>query len=476
MSEGSSPQRTTAHVRDEIRAHAQALRGIVEVLDPDEVLASHASALWAEFDRIERLAAAAKILVARRVDDSRVWEREGHRSAVDYLAEMSGTSKALSRGVLTTSKKIGKLSATQSALRRGELSASQAECVADAASHNRGAEEHLLATAKESSLSELRDECARKKAAADPDPDATYKRIHEGRFCRQRRDPEGAWCLTARGTPDAAAVFNTAINPIIDEIFRTAWAQGRRERREQYAFDALIELARRTCNGHHDNPDIEPDHDEVTEADSAISNDGKATGADDATTTAAAEAGQVDPMQPNQPHTPRRRRKRRRRADSPTYLALLRIDFAALQRGYTQGDEICEIAGIGPIPVSRARELLGDAVIKLIATRGQQVANVTHYGRKPSTAQRMALLWNTPSCSVAGCNHSIVEIDHRNDWHTTHRTRLEDLDPLCPHHHRLKTHRGWALVAGTGKRPMVPPGDPRHPDNQRQPTQQPQPA
>jgi hypothetical protein len=35
------------------------------------------------------------------------------------------------------------------------------------------------------------------------------------------------------------------LGPIIDEIFTTAWAQGRREAREQYAFDALIELARR---------------------------------------------------------------------------------------------------------------------------------------------------------------------------------------------------------------------------------------
>ena len=31
------------------------------------------------------------------------------------------------------------------------------------------------------------------------------------------------------------------------------------------------------------------------------------------------------------------------------------------------------------------------------------------------------------------------------------------------YHHDLKTYKGWALVEGSGKRPMVPPDDPRHP-------------
>ena len=37
------------------------------------------------------------------------------------------------------------------------------------------------------------------------------------------------------------------------------------------------------------------------------------------------------------------------------------------------------------------------------------------------------------------------------------------LDPLCDPDHDLKTYEGWALVEGKGKRPMVPPDDPRHP-------------
>ena len=37
------------------------------------------------------------------------------------------------------------------------------------------------------------------------------------------------------------------------------------------------------------------------------------------------------------------------------------------------------------------------------------------------------------------------------------------LDRLCRHHHKPKTHHGWALIEGRGKRAFVPPHDPRHP-------------
>ena len=49
------------------------------------------------------------------------------------------------------------------------------------------------------------------------------------------------------------------------------------------------------------------------------------------------------------------------------------------------------------------------------------------------------------------------------------RTRVDETDRLCEHDHDLKTFHGWALVAGTGKRPMVPPHDPRHPKNKPPP-------
>ena len=64
-----------------------------------------------------------------------------------------------------------------------------------------------------------------------------------------------------------------------------------------------------------------------------------------------------------------------------------------------------------------------------------------------------------------------VQLDHREPWATTKHTQLDELDPLCPHHHKLKTNRNWSLVDGTGRRTFVPPDDPRHPRNKPPPDQ-----
>jgi hypothetical protein len=75
-----------------------------------------------------------------------------------------------------------------------------------------------------------------------------------------------------------------------------------------------------------------------------------------------------------------------------------------------------------------------------------------------------ALLWANPTCSAHGCPGNRIEWDHQKPWADTKHTRLDELDPLCALHHDLKTRLGYALVAGTGKRPFVPPDHPTTPD------------
>ena len=55
-------------------------------------------------------------------------------------------------------------------------------------------------------------------------------------------DAEGGRNLHARGTVDRVSRIEKALAPIIDDLFKTAWAEGRREPREAYAFDALVML------------------------------------------------------------------------------------------------------------------------------------------------------------------------------------------------------------------------------------------
>jgi hypothetical protein len=278
----------------------------------------------------------------------------------------------------------------------------KAAAVTDALTTNPEAEDKLLGVAERGSLSELRDECGKAKAAADVDSEATERRIRAKRCLRRYGDSEGAEHLHATGTKAVLARIDQALKPIVDDLFKQARKDGVRESIEAYAFDALVCLA---GNRPADGGDVKI-----------------------------------------------------------RYLGVLRIDLQALTRGIAEQGETCEIAGLGPIPVATARELLGESILKLVITRGVDVANVTHLGRGPNAAQKIALLWQQPTCSREGCGRRArLQYDHRQEFREVRCTDVTNIDPLCTADHHLKTHQGWALVAGTGTRPMVPPSHPDHP-------------
>ncbi|HMG30753.1 MAG TPA: HNH endonuclease signature motif containing protein, partial [Jiangellaceae bacterium] len=423
------------------------LATLVDGLDPDTVSGPAAGELWSALDRVERLAGAGKkTLLARRLADTHVPDRSGVKTAAEELARRAGTTVGAARDAVDTSTRLPDLPHVDAAVRRGDLSAAQAAVVAAAAAADPRAELRLLELAGSASLPELREECARVKAAADPNPDATNQRLHRGRRLRRFTGPDGAWTMIATGTPQAGAAINTALGPIIDQVFAAARREGRREPYEAYAFDALLALVERATG--------------VT--------DGRVGGAAVRTSDGGGEERAIDSDSDTAGGGPTEQAPATagRPGFTPRYLALLRVDLEALRWGAVSGQELCEISGVGPIPVSVARGLLGHAVLKLVITRGVDVANVTHLGRGPTAAQRIALAWASPGCTVAGCPRTRVEYDHREPWARTRRTRLDELDPLCEHHHDLKTHHRWALVAGHGKRAMLPPEDPRHAQHQ----------
>jgi len=107
---------------------------------------------------------------------------------------------------------------------------------------------------------------------------------------------------------------------------------------------------------------------------------------------------------------------------------------------------------------------------RMHAAAGVDVFNVTHFGRRATARQQVVLDWSGVQCTRQGCGATRhLQVDHRIDWAHTHLTELRALDWLCVPCHRRKTHQGWALVDGTGRRPMVPPDDPAHPKNANAP-------
>jgi hypothetical protein len=395
----------------EVRLAERLLAVAMEHFEPGEIALRDACGVWESFDRIERLAANAKTLLAARVEESGDWKVAGARSAAEHLGRLSRSGTRHARRMLESSKALPGLPGVVGAMRDGRLSPAQVEAIVPAATADPASEERLLGLAGTTNLLELREACLRTKSAVDPDPDATHRRIHAHRYLRSRTDSEGARILSVRGTVERVARIERALEPCIDELFDNGRKSGRHEPREAYAFDALVALADR----------------------------------DDAPTGAT------------------------KRRPKPRYLALLHVPFEALTRGAVAGEETCEIVGVGPVPIRIARELLGESILKIVITKGVDVANVVHLGRGPTAAQRIALLWSSPKCANEACSSMFVQLDHRDPWAHTHHTTLDELDHLCEHDHDLKTNHGWLLVEGTGRRAFVPPKHPRHPRNRPPP-------
>jgi hypothetical protein len=122
--------------------------------------------------------------------------------------------------------------------------------------------------------------------------------------------------------------------------------------------------------------------------------------------------------------------------------------------------EKCEIPGFGPIPVTLARQLSEDAILKILLTKGVDVAAVAHGGYTIPAHLRSALDVRDEKCIVPGCDmRRNLERDHRNSFGRTQVTKLDDLAKLCRHHHYLKTFCGYTYRGRPGAWEWIPPQD-----------------
>jgi hypothetical protein len=389
----------------------ESLAEFAATFDASRVTTSQAAALLTEASRIERIAASLTARLAARAADSGSWRDTGARSAADHLATETGTSVTQAQQLLDTGRRLDRLPAVAEAAATGALSAPQLAAVTDAATLDPAAARRLVSLAGRASLSELRDECARTKAAADRDAEARRARIHRDRSLRTWTAADGTAHLHLRNTAEVIAEIRAAIASDRETLFKAARATGTRERPDALDADSLLTVVRRGT-----------------------------------TPTPAATA-----PAPRRPKSPAK--------------ILVRVDLDALLRGYPIGGETCEIAGAGPVPVSAVEDLVAaGGFLAGIVTHGQRLTGVAHLGRKPTAAQDTALEWLYPTCAAQGCGNRLhLEKDHRVPWADTKITLVDLLDRLCAHHHRLKTHQQWALTQGHGTRPFVPPHDPRHP-------------
>ncbi|MFO7591367.1 MAG: HNH endonuclease signature motif containing protein [Acidimicrobiia bacterium] len=131
----------------------------------------------------------------------------------------------------------------------------------------------------------------------------------------------------------------------------------------------------------------------------------------------------------------------------PRHVARVRVDLPALLRGHTEPGETCEIPGVGPVPVSHAREVLSHGLLQLVVTDGVDVQTVVSTTRHVPMPLKIAIAERDRTCRIRGC-------DSDRNLHRHHVERVADgglttyqmLANLCSRHHHLVHDEGYEIV------------------------------
>lgn len=407
---------------------ADGLRNILRDFEPERITTGQATEVLETAAEVERLAGSLKLLCAPRAAQSTRWAKEGHRSAASWVAEKTKGTFGEAIATIETAERLTELPATSQALKNGELSSAQAKEVATAAGSDHRAEQELLRVAAEGSMKKLKERAKLVMARSSSRKGETerYRAIHQGRYLRHWSDTDGAFRLDARLTPDAGARLVSSIQAKTDLIFADAREKGAYEPQHAYRADALVALVTRApTNAASDPP--------KPRAGAAKSSNGTARNG--------SSRGTMDTL-------------------------VIRVDAAALRRGFVKGTETCEIPGVGPVPVATAERLLGSAFVKIVVKEGVDIATVCHVGRTVPAHVQSALDERDPTCVVPQCevaqgleNHHWVE-----DFAKCNTTSLASLARVCSRHHDQITYEGYRLVGGPGGWKLLSPSRARAPD------------
>lgn len=123
-----------------------------------------------------------------------------------------------------------------------------------------------------------------------------------------------------------------------------------------------------------------------------------------------------------------------------------------------------QVPGMGPVPASVARELAAGrrwrAWLTDSRSAGSQIVATSPGTYRPPAALARLLRAREPHCRMPGCRSMITDLDHVVPF-PRGSTTVDNLQPLCRRHHRMKTHTRWRqepTEAGTGWRWTSPAG------------------
>lgn len=147
-------------------------------------------------------------------------------------------------------------------------------------------------------------------------------------------------------------------------------------------------------------------------------------------------------------------------------MVIVHVAYEAIVRGAVADGDVCEIRGVGPVPLEVARRMAADSILRILVTKGGQPMAVTPGKRTVPRALRILLEARDKTCAVVDCDVTRgLQVEHRKDFALLGPTDLENCALLCPRHHDMKTYFGYRLVpAGESKWFLLPPDDDRDRD------------
>ena len=149
------------------REHMAAVRAVVSgfssAFDPNLVSAADALRIAADATAVANMAEYIKAMAYARAAQTSLASDEGDKSAAHNMARKSGSSLNKAREQLDAAKKMAENPALDQAARSGQLSPEQTAAIGSADPDEAQTEE-LIDKAKDASLGELKDECARTRA------------------------------------------------------------------------------------------------------------------------------------------------------------------------------------------------------------------------------------------------------------------------------------------------------------------------
>jgi hypothetical protein len=404
------------------------IREVVRVATPESVSGNQARRFVEGFAQAERAAASGIALFTPVVVETGAYAKEGHPSAQDWLGTLSGTSAGAAKGRLAAAERAAVDPTLTDALHEGALSVAQLAVVTNAATEAPESTGDLLELVGQgASHQELTDAAARQKAAARSRETEHLRRarVHAHRHLRAHQEDSGGVRAAIFCDEVAWARIAPSIEARAKELWKAAGGSGGAEALEAYRLDALLEQL------------------------GGAGGSAGATDRSDRSDGPGDSGGLIGDS--------------RGRSKGARGQAIVVIDAAALRRGTTEGDEICEIEGIGPVSVEAATELLSESSVRYVIREGFDIKTVTKLTRDVAAAVEAALIVRDRTCAVPGCGKRLgLERDHRGvDFGDDGPTELDNLVRLCPEHHHLKTHGGWRLEGKPGAWKWVAPAHPK---------------